>query len=80
MKHEVEQFPLLHVPEIKSPRAQWIEKYGVIIQHWRQDGKVLYRAFAHTSITALYEAASSEQEAIKNLATANGWKLWNEEV
>jgi hypothetical protein len=84
MKHIAKQFPLLEVPPMESPRLKWLDKHGVKIEHCPkvkpgdedEFGNELYPYIAHAFKS--WACGATEQEAIKNLAVKNGWKLWNE--
>lgn len=65
---------LFDLPESKSPRLLWMERYKVTVSDC-EDGK-----FARSNYDLYTRGFGlTEDEALANLAIALGVKLWNEE-
>jgi len=85
---------LFDIPESKSPRLQWMERHNVKVRHepdiahphgdWKawqgdHDKSLLKTSEWSPGGSHLMEWGDTEMDAICNLCTWNGWKLWNEE-
>lgn len=73
---------LFHIPESKSPRLKWMEKYN--IKTWFTEG-LDYPWCAATEEMILrcsdkLGTGDTEDEAITNLAKSLGIRLWNETI
>ena len=66
-----------YIPESKSPRLLWMERYGVETGGPDEDDE--FWAKAYCAGIERYGYGQTEDEAICNLAKRSGWKLWNEE-
>lgn len=72
---------LFEVPEQLSPRLKWMREHAIKV--YKSDVSDALEPWIADSSRALKAGTSAfsgatEDEAIVELAKANGWKLWNE--
>jgi hypothetical protein len=82
---KAEQFDLLNVPVVESPRLKWLKEHDVRTRYvaWNEDDDCSWAAWVgdvehnDESNTMLEK---TEHDAIVALALKYGWRLWNETI
>ena len=87
-----EQFDLLNVPVVESPRLKWLKRHRIkthatSLEVGAEDeyGEEISPFYAYVGKNEIENAhnivgGTTEDEAIRNLAIRKGWLLWNEET
>jgi len=68
---------LFDIPKSLSPRLQWMNEHEITCTYETADGE--FKAISRPSPN-IEGYGKTEDDAMFDLATQHGWRMWNEEV